>query len=133
MPSMPTKQQMRQEWIDGAANWIARIRGQGDPSRNGLLDDWMLESVGDVRRKDVVDLGCGEGRFCRMLAERGARVTGIDLSEPMIAAAHEKRVAGEDYRSDDMEKLDGVPDASYDLAVSYVSLVDVHDLNRAVA
>ena len=130
---MPTKQQMRDEWVAGASNWIERIRGRGDPSRNHLLDDWMLTAVGDVCDKEVIDLGCGEGRFCRMLAERGARMTGIDLSERMIAAASESCVANETYAANDMENLRGIADASFDLAVSYITLVDVHDLGRAVA
>ena len=46
----------------------------------------MLQAVGDVRGKDAVDLGCGEGRFCRTPARRGARVTRIDLCETMIVA-----------------------------------------------
>jgi SAM-dependent methyltransferase len=130
---MLSKEQMRQEWIAGASNWIERIRGRGDPSRDALLDDWMIEAVGDVRGKDVIDLGCGEGRFCRMLAERGARVTGIDLSEPMIAAARHLRLRDEIYAVADMEELRGFADASFDLAVSYLTLVDVHDLARALA
>jgi ubiquinone/menaquinone biosynthesis C-methylase UbiE len=130
---MPTKQQMRDEWARGASNWIERVRGRGDPSRNHLLDDWMLSAVGDVRGKNVIDLGCGEGRFCRMLAERGARMTGIDLSDEMIAAATGSRVGDESYAVNDMENLRGVVDASFDLAVSYITLVDVYDLPRAVA
>src|SRR6187397_2638015 len=114
MCDMPTKQQMRDEWVAGASNWIERVRGRGDPSRNHLLDDWMLEVVGDVRGKDVIDLGCGEGRFSRMLAERGARMTGIDLCETMIAAAKESRVADENYALNDMENLKGIADAGFD-------------------
>jgi len=35
----------------------------------------------------VLDVGCGVGRWSRMLAARGARVTGIDLSPTMVAQA----------------------------------------------
>ncbi len=38
----------------------------------------------------VLDAGCGTGNFSIKLAERGARVTGIDLSTEMMAVAQEK-------------------------------------------
>ena len=89
--------------------------------------------VGSVSWLDVVDLGCGEGRFSRMLAERGGRVTGVDLSERFIEYATEHRVGDERYVLGDMEDLRGLADGSFDLAVSYVSLVDVVDLEAAIA
>ena len=48
----------------------------------------MLEACGDVTDMNILDCGCGEGRFCRMLAGRGAKyVLGIDLCDAMIDAA----------------------------------------------
>jgi SAM-dependent methyltransferase len=130
---MPTKQQCAADWVAGAANWIARIRGPGDPSRAGLLDDWMLDAVGEVRDLDVIDLGCGEGTFCRMLARRGARILGVDLCEPMVDAARKAAASPrERYAVGDMEQLADVADARFDLAVSYITLVDVHDLRAAI-
>src|SRR6185503_5587188 len=40
----------------------------------------------------VLDVGCGVGRWSRLLASRGAAVTGVDLSDEMIAEA-ERRAA----------------------------------------
>jgi ubiquinone/menaquinone biosynthesis C-methylase UbiE len=40
--------------------------------------------------KDCLDIGCGAGRNAGPLAELGYRVTGTDLAEPMLQAAHEK-------------------------------------------
>src|SRR4051812_40870905 len=133
MPT-PSKDQLRAEWLALADEWTRRMHSPaGDENRDGLLDPWMLDAVGDVAGKDVIDLGCGEGRFCRMLAERGARVTGVDLCEPMIAAARTRRLRDEDYRVGDMEDLREIGDARFDIAVSYITLVDVPDLRRAVA
>ncbi len=41
----------------------------------------------------VLDLGCGVGRWSRLLAARGARVTGVDLSPTMVAIARRRAQA----------------------------------------
>ena len=38
----------------------------------------------------VLDVGCGVGRWCRELAARGARVTGVDFSPTMIEEARRR-------------------------------------------
>ena len=128
----PTAEQLRAEWTAAAPKWIEGIRSErGDPSRRGVLDDWMLDAVGDVRNLDIIDLGCGEGSFGKLLASRGARVTGIDACPAMIDAANARRGDGEKYLVNDMQELSGIGDAQFDLATSYVSLVDVPDFRRA--
>lgn len=47
----------------------------------------ILELVGDVAGRQVLDVGCGDGAFAFELAKRGAIVTGIDASAAMIDAA----------------------------------------------
>lgn len=39
------------------------------------------------RAQSWLDVGCGPGLLCRLAAERGYRVTGIDLDDAMLAAA----------------------------------------------
>jgi SAM-dependent methyltransferase len=43
-----------------------------------------------VQPETIVDLGCGTGNHAFLLARRGYRVTGIDLSRAMIAQARKK-------------------------------------------
>ena len=59
---------------------------------NELLEQPAMERLlPDVRGKSVLDLGCGYGRNCLEFARRGAApVTGIDLSEKMLAVAGEE-------------------------------------------
>jgi 2-polyprenyl-6-hydroxyphenyl methylase/3-demethylubiquinone-9 3-methyltransferase len=54
---------------------------------NPLRVDWVEQIAGGVQGKRVVDVGCGGGIFAEALAERGANVTGIDLSEKGIGVA----------------------------------------------
>ncbi|MCS6953249.1 MAG: methyltransferase domain-containing protein [Bryobacterales bacterium] len=46
----------------------------------------ILEQLGDLDGKRVLDAGCGKGRFARILKQRypGAEVWGLDLSERML-------------------------------------------------
>jgi len=69
---------------------------EGDPV--GILP-CLLEFLGDVAGRSVLDAGCGEGYLARVLAGRGARVTGIDLSPRLIEMARKKDTTGEiEYR-----------------------------------
>ena len=71
---------LNHEWIRLSPAWIKQARTHTMPSRDGLLDKPMLAACGDVRGLSILDSGCGEGRFCRILLDRGAeRVLGVDL------------------------------------------------------
>lgn len=53
----------------------------------------LLAAVGPLDGCDVVDVGCGTGRFTRELERAGAHVTGVDRDADMLALAAD-RVAG---------------------------------------
>jgi SAM-dependent methyltransferase len=50
----------------------------------------ILDLLGDVRGKRVLDVGCGDGDLAVALAGRGATVVGLDPSTAMLAAARER-------------------------------------------
>ena len=54
----------------------------------------MLDLLGDVRGRRVLDAGCGSGPLAAALRARGAVVTGFDSSAVMVALARER--LGED-------------------------------------
>ena len=47
---------------------------------NPLRLNWVLEQVGSLKDKEVLDVGCGGGILSESMAQQGARVTGIDLA-----------------------------------------------------
>ncbi|MEG3146383.1 class I SAM-dependent methyltransferase [Sphingomonas sp. RT2P30] len=122
---------MADGWAESAAAWIASLGERGDFGRAYVLDRPMLERVARGGFATALDVGCGEGRFCRMLAERGIKATGIDPTEPLLAEARRRDPAG-DYRLGRAEQLD-FTDASFDLVVSYLSLIDIPDPAAAIA
>src|SRR5262245_7425801 len=53
-----------------------------------MLFPAFTRSMGDLAGKVVLDYGCGDGKYARMLAAMGAgQVIGVDMSHNMIAAA----------------------------------------------
>ena len=128
---MMKQKDLNQEWIDLSKAWIEEARKGKNPTRNGLLDKPMLTACGDVTGKKIIDCGCGEGRFCRILAARGANyVLGVDLCEPMIEAARELQSEIDEYCIADVQDLNFIDNGMFDLAISYLNQCDVPDLDR---
>lgn len=90
----------------------------------------MLACSGDISGLAVLDIGCGEGRFGRMLAERGAVVTGLDPCAPLIAAAQDRSPTSL-YTVGGAENLP-FRDRVFDAAIMYLVLIDVFDFRKAI-
>ncbi len=118
-------------WEKSAAAWIASQGEAGDFTRRHVLDSVMLGQVAGRGYRRALDIGCGEGRFCRMIAPHVASVTGIDPAPSLIAEAKRRDPSG-DYRLGRAEQLD-FADASVDLVVSYLSFIDIDQIDRAIA
>src|SRR5713226_6187082 len=77
-------------WAEAAAAWIADMGEQGDYSRACVLDRPMLERIHGRRFAIALDVGCGEGRFCRMLQAAGILTVGIDPTEELLRQARRR-------------------------------------------
>jgi 2-polyprenyl-3-methyl-5-hydroxy-6-metoxy-1,4-benzoquinol methylase len=76
-----------------------------------------------ARGRRVLDAACGEGYGSALLARTAASVLGVDVSAEAIAHARARYVAdGLRFAQGDVRRLDGVPDASIDLVVSFETL-----------
>jgi len=118
---------------EGYAEWSEQYDGEPNPLI-ALEEPVVLELIGDVAGLDVLDAACGTGRYALLLADPGARVSGVDATEEMIELARQKgasRGLSLDLRAADLRELP-LPDASFDLAVCALALCHVPDL-RPVA
>jgi 2-polyprenyl-3-methyl-5-hydroxy-6-metoxy-1,4-benzoquinol methylase len=117
-------------WEVSAQAWVKSIGERGDWGREHVLDPVMVSRVTGRSFKRALDVGCGEGRFCRTLSAAGVAATGIDPTPQMLDVARQRDPAG-DYRLGRAEQLDFEAE-SFDLVVSYITLVDIPDFRAAI-
>lgn len=83
------------------------------------LYDAVLQHA-DIRAgQRVLDVGCGSGLFCRVAAEHGAQVAGIDAAPKLIEIARSGTPAG-DFHIGEMEQLP-FADGLFDLVTGFNS------------
>jgi len=117
-------------WQESARAWIAEMGKRGDFGRRYVLDPVMLPRAVARKPRNALDVGCGEGRFCRMLGRTGIDVVGVDPTPALIAAARARDTKGV-YLEGSAERLPFRED-SFDLVVSYLSLIDIPDIQLAI-
>lgn len=96
---------------------------------NPLRLDWIDRHAG-IAGKDVVDIGCGGGILAESMARRGARVTGIDLSEKALKVANLHKLesgVAVDYRHIAAEALAAERPGTYDVVTCMEMLEHVPD------
>ncbi len=82
----------------------------------------VIEELLPLEGATVIDVGCGDGALTRMLARKGAHVTGIEVSPRQLARARAAAaVADERYMQGLAEDLP-VKDRSVDTVIFYNSL-----------
>lgn len=83
--------------------------------KNYLREVMLLEAVAPRAGDTILDAGCAAGRQSLLMAERGARVIGMDISESFIVRANRERAArgGEtaQFLVADIENLPFAPDS----------------------
>ncbi len=73
----------------------------------------------------VLDLACGQGAFCRLLAEKGAKPTGVDAAVELIRLARERSGSSVEYFVGDARKLDFLPAAQFSAVTCILAIQNI--------
>ena len=97
----------------------------------GFFNTWyekpaMLRLLGDVTGHRILDAGCGSGPTSVALTERGADVSGFDLSAAMIEIAR-RRLLGTDLQVHDLAEPLPWQDATFNTVVASLVLHYLQD------
>jgi len=107
-------------WGRAADDWASLQEAQHAPFFEAMLD---AAGVGDGVR--FFDAGCGGGGASVLADRRGAVVSGLDASAPLIDVAR-GRVSGGDFRVGDLEALP-FADESFDAVIAANSIQYAED------
>jgi SAM-dependent methyltransferase len=120
---------LSEAWEKEAKRWATWARKPGHDSYWQFHRDQffsLLPGPGML----TVDVGCGEGRVTRDLKRLGHKVIGIDASATLIRLAREEDPKGKYF--DAPASCMPLEDACADLAIAFMSLQDVDDLEPSV-
>ncbi len=124
---------------DQAAEEFASFFAAGDEFyHKHIINPCLIDLLGDLSGKTVLDVGCGEGHLARYLADetkRSIQVIGIDASEKMIRIAEEKSQDFADclaFRQADVTDLAGIPSGFFDVAICNSALMDIKNYSQAI-
>jgi ubiquinone/menaquinone biosynthesis C-methylase UbiE len=89
-----------------------------------------LELLPDVKGKIILDAACGPGKYAEILMERGAAVTGFDISPKMIALAVKRnKEKGSFFVHDLAQPMVNISTASCDIVLCALAMHYIEDWN----
>lgn len=115
-------------WDRSAKAWVDFV-DLGDLNRIHLIDPAVNSLVGDVEGLQLLDVGAGEGRTCRQLEAKGARVFGLEPIFDLASTAFQRGSSSVVGRAECLPVKDG----AFDGVLSIVTLVDIEGYRQAVA
>ncbi|MFN3604934.1 MAG: class I SAM-dependent methyltransferase [Leptonema sp. (in: bacteria)] len=116
---------------DEQAKWYDKIVGEeGSYYHKEVIVPNLLKKLGEIKNKKILDLGCGQGFFCRILAKYHAQVVGIDLSKKLIELAKKYQQNQIQYYVANSENLSFLDSNSFDFVISILSVNNIKNITK---
>ena len=115
------------DWDRNAPTYAA-LAGTPDDATYQQFQAVLWESLGDVRGRDILDVGCGHGWLSATLADAGANIIGIDGAQQLLAHA---RAAHPQIPFIMYDLMVGLPPLyrAFDRIVANMVVMDVSDIS----
>ena len=129
---MPTEEKPKTGKLNGRL-WGARARDWAElqESMTRPVYDAVFERTGVGAQTNYLDVGCGSGLAAQLAAERGAKVSGVDAAENLLAIAQSRVSAGQ-FRVADLEELP-FADHTFDVVTGFNSFQYAGNPDAALA
>lgn len=121
-------------WSSYSRSLIEDFGDEGDAARRYLLNPTLYALLGKVAGRHILDAGCGTGYLCRLLAKRGAKVTGVEPASTLFSYAVEREQAeplGIVYVQQDLSQFT-VPTPVFDVVIANMVFMDIPEYKTAI-
>jgi len=125
-------------WDKAAEEFTSFFAEGGDFWHKHIINPSMMDLLGEIEGKTILDLGCGEGHVARSLVEatgKNIKIIGVDASENMIRIAREESQDFKDrltFQQADACDLAGIQADFFDIALCNMALMDIKNYCQAI-
>ncbi|MBT4445859.1 class I SAM-dependent methyltransferase [archaeon] len=91
----------------------------------------LMNLIGDVKNKKILEIGCGDGYWLRILNKKGARCTGFDISKKQIKSAESENKEKEIkyFVADGSEEIN-LENNSFDVILLEHVILEISELSK---
>jgi ubiquinone/menaquinone biosynthesis C-methylase UbiE len=126
--SLPT------DWAN-VADWYDQLVGEsGSEYHRHVVLPGVIRLLAAEPGQQVLDLACGQGVLCRLLATRGVQAAGVDAAADLIRLARDRNSAlsaeqqAPNYYIGDARDLSFLPENRFDSAACILAIQNIHPI-----
>jgi ubiquinone/menaquinone biosynthesis C-methylase UbiE len=125
-------------WNAGAEEFASRFEKHEEFFHKHMINPAILDLLGAVAGKTILDVACGEGHLSRKLAQLAQghiHITGVDASEQLIEIAKKRNTSFADcirFQVGDASRMDQVPSKAFDIAICNMALMFIKEYEKTV-
>jgi ubiquinone/menaquinone biosynthesis C-methylase UbiE len=134
MLEMKSNPAAQTDW-DNVADWYDQLVGEsGSEFHKHVVLPGAARLIGAQPGQKVLDMACGQGVLCRLLAAKGVEMTGVDASAELIRSALRREGSKSiHYHVADARQVDFLPENQFDAAACLLAIQNIHPIGPVFA
>lgn len=124
--------EQRTIWNNVSTDWADCKHQGGNILQQEIITKSLLQNLSNINGSEILDAGCGEGFYSRLMSRLGARVVGVDFSKKQIEKAKKLEDTANNgirYINESVTSLRSIKSNSMDKVVSVMLTMYLDDAN----
>jgi ubiquinone/menaquinone biosynthesis C-methylase UbiE len=121
------------DWGD-VAGWYDELVGEeGSEFQRNVIFPGVLRLLDLKEGESALDVACGQGVLCRLLQQRGAKVTGVDAALELVQIARQRSDVSIHYYVGDARDLNFLPVGRFSAATCILAIQNIDRIQPVFA